>query len=365
MSITLLKDVDLVEEAYNLLKYMANVNKSSMMGKEYLDKSIESQALYLKKTKLMEAIYEDVKSKLQLDPDKINYYFKSRMGKDAREDDLVEYAAFVLLRDSHTYYLDIEEVACSARALSQKEKYSRFVQTIQNEGEVEIESEEEVIKCLETSLYTDESCWQILNILHHHEEHLEKVIQMLRMVIQLLKQNMDKIQALEELFYEMWKKYEHGDLLIRWLEQITGFKWSCNPFNLTLLPCIFLRSTVTMYISKNQTKPDVIRIGLQVDDILNQRPKMDEAHIIKFNKLISDTSKLEILRFLKDKEAYGKEIADNLDLKSATISYHMSTLIDLQLVKTAIRANKVYYTINRKQVEKYIEALKYYLLNEK
>jgi len=48
-------------------------------------------------------------------------------------------------------------------------------------------------------------------------------------------------------------------------------------------------------------------------------------------KLLSDPSKFEILYFIRNKKAYGQEIAAEQKLTTATISHHMNTLMKLGL----------------------------------
>ena len=112
-------------------------------------------------------------------------------------------------------------------------------------------------------------------------------------------------------------------------------------------------------------KEDVIRLGILFDDQVRLVQKMiDSERIVKFGKVISDKSKVEILRFINHKSAYGKEIADALKLSTPTISYHVNALMQLGLVKTSIEANKVYYTINKEAIEKLLDEIKTFFLTE-
>lgn len=71
----------------------------------------------------------------------------------------------------------------------------------------------------------------------------------------------------------------------------------------------------------------------------------------KFN-LISDYTRFSIIILLADKIMYGKEIADKLELSTGTISYHLSPLIKEGLVISKIKGKKIYYSINKEEINK-------------
>lgn len=71
----------------------------------------------------------------------------------------------------------------------------------------------------------------------------------------------------------------------------------------------------------------------------------------KFN-LISDYTRFSIIILLADKTMYGKEIADKLELSTGTISYHLSPLIKEGLVISKIKGKKIYYSINKEEINK-------------
>ena len=86
----------------------------------------------------------------------------------------------------------------------------------------------------------------------------------------------------------------------------------------------------------------------------------DESRSIKdikddmFNKfnLMSDYTRFSIIILLANKTMYGKEIADKLELSTGTISYHLSPLIKEGLVISKIKGKKIYYSINKEEINK-------------
>lgn len=71
----------------------------------------------------------------------------------------------------------------------------------------------------------------------------------------------------------------------------------------------------------------------------------------KFN-LLSDYTRFNIIILLAKNTMYGKEIADKLKISTGTISHHLSTLIKEGIVVSKIEGKKIYYSINKKEINK-------------
>ena len=80
-------------------------------------------------------------------------------------------------------------------------------------------------------------------------------------------------------------------------------------------------------------------------------------------KLLADKSKFEILSYIRDKEAYGSELAQRLGLTTATISHHMSALLNANLAEMKRMDKRIYYTSNQKALEEALEYIKAQLLS--
>ena len=79
-------------------------------------------------------------------------------------------------------------------------------------------------------------------------------------------------------------------------------------------------------------------------------------------KALSDGSKLGIIASLKVSPKYNLEIAQHLGLTAATMSHHMSVLLNCGLVGVEKREGKVYYHIEKENLQELINELKETLL---
>lgn len=74
-------------------------------------------------------------------------------------------------------------------------------------------------------------------------------------------------------------------------------------------------------------------------------------------RTIGDLRKFEILRLLSEGEKYGQQLASLLDLSTATISHHMSLLMECGFVEIKRESNRIYYCLNRKKLRDFIDEL--------
>lgn len=79
-------------------------------------------------------------------------------------------------------------------------------------------------------------------------------------------------------------------------------------------------------------------------------------------KALGDKSKLEIISILKQGPKYSLEIADILKLTPATVSYHMSMLLEFNMVSIEKKQGKIYYHLNKESLKEFVNELNNILL---
>lgn len=78
-------------------------------------------------------------------------------------------------------------------------------------------------------------------------------------------------------------------------------------------------------------------------------------------KVLSDKSRLEILRQLKRRPTYGKILSTRLNLTTATISRHLDQLKAINLIKEDKSNNVKYYYVNSDEVEKLFDEIRKFI----
>ncbi len=104
--------------------------------------------------------------------------------------------------------------------------------------------------------------------------------------------------------------------------------------------------------------------GLLAEDTLTYYgyASSSKEYLLSCLKALSDASKLEILSMLKTSPKYATEMAAQLGLTPATVSYHMSTLLAAKLVYVEKNNGKFYYYINDNAVKDILDQIRQLIL---
>ncbi len=82
-------------------------------------------------------------------------------------------------------------------------------------------------------------------------------------------------------------------------------------------------------------------------------PQYLDQLLTGFFKALSDETRLKIIRKLAERSYYSKELADEIGINKATISYHMRKFNNFKIIDARLGKNKrVYYSLNKKNLEK-------------
>lgn len=68
-------------------------------------------------------------------------------------------------------------------------------------------------------------------------------------------------------------------------------------------------------------------------------------------KALADETRLNIISLLAEKTMYGNELAEKLNLSNATISHHVSKLLINNIIKAQKEDNKLYFKLNKKELQ--------------
>lgn len=89
---------------------------------------------------------------------------------------------------------------------------------------------------------------------------------------------------------------------------------------------------------------------------------MKEKQLLLIFKCLSDSNRLNILNYLGDGELCACELLEYLNISQSTLSYHMKTMLECDLVKVRQVGKWSYYRINREdflEFKNYVNDLKY------
>ena len=355
--------VNLIDEAFILLYYW--INKDEMKSafdiqSEFYQTNADS---YQKKCNLLLDIYQYVKDNLQVKKDILEYYFKSR-GQE-----FTCYGSFALLGINHQNRNKTKSYEDFFSNITEQQKIKQYALMINGEEAMnlpqELQNFSELVAFIDASSYEQEMKWEVIKIYHNQEKYYNEVCDIISKVIDLITSKYsDQIAYFEQEFYEYWTNVENEEGIIATIDKQLSITLEISERGIVVEPLMFAPFSVIVSIKEGiNTLQDVIRISVLFDKrfvIANRMIKKDD--VINMGKLLSDKSKVDILEFVSKRPCYGKEIATELELSTATISYHVNALLKEGFLKADINSNKVYYSINRERISACLEDIKNYFV---
>ncbi|MPQ44750.1 winged helix-turn-helix domain-containing protein, partial [Clostridium tarantellae] len=176
---------------------------------------------------------------------------------------------------------------------------------------------------------TNESKWWLTIIFHEPKKYLLELIDIILISINNFKIAFKILQKDTLKFIKQLNEWSLRDK--NFIESLTGFKVKCSD-NVYIYPSMInfrsvhcMEDVRTLVKRKNK---ETIYFGWKFKELLdnNEIIKREEKILKEKLKCLSDKSKFEILKLLKNKPLYGQEIAHKLSLTPATVSYHMNNL---------------------------------------
>ncbi len=360
----ILQRANLVDEAFLLLYYYINKGDMEETFERYANLQQNSIEDYSGKYHIIHSIYTDVKSHFSDRRDRIEYLFK------ARNAGFMTYSALSILwnfHDSNNQLIPFEQVFGSMEEEKKVQSYAGLIDAEEylNTSKEKLCNLTDLIAFLEGSTFESEVKWEIIKIFNHQEVFYNEVNSLLAETIRLLvSRHQASIRKLEEAFYEYWSDFQKENDIIETIKEKLSISWESRSAGTILVPHLFQPFCVALSMDVDEpSKPEVLRIGIMMDKnfiITGNRIKKED--IVNIGKLLGDKSKVDILEMAGRKPFYGKELANELQLSTATISYHVNSLLSEGLLKAEVNANKVYYSLNREVLAAYLEDLKNYFL---
>lgn len=103
----------------------------------------------------------------------------------------------------------------------------------------------------------------------------------------------------------------------------------------------------------------------EINSIRHLSTNMSELteKIADFLRVLGETTRLDILDLLKDGEKSSKEIEEELDKSQSTISQHLKTLIEADLINFEKKGNIKFYLIKNDYVFKILTFVQSFVIS--
>lgn len=374
------REVDYIVESIALLRHLG-------IGERYADLKESLSRKYakpfqegLQKFALLEQMEQHAEKAFAKDMEEIRYYFSLQGNGDIS---CAGKAALLLDESAKPEFNDLTAFAAYLDGLSEKEYCEKFGKCLQDftsllrdESKlVKTEDPLAVISYLMKMEIKDEEKWKLQKIFFDRKEHQKSVFALLKKAVTLLKEYEEELKGLAESFYQYWTGKLNGESPIAYIRARTEIDLGESPFGFYLYPSIINPNIVSMHAEMEKKgdykQPDVFKIGILFGedfDLRTSRTQEEggyENYVTQVLKLLGDKSKFEILSYIRDREAYGSELAKHLNLTTATVSHHMNALLTAGLVELKRVDNRIYYLTNKKALEEVLDYGRKILIGER
>lgn len=366
INITVLRQPNIWFECIELLYRYTNQNdhqnlKENLNHKYNLDQEI-LEGPFAGIIELGEYIY----SNLQTPIDRLNFFF----GEQGQQQWC---NAHILIMDLiHQDAIDSTlQLSQKFANLSQEELRTLFAENLLNtladrsvsSLPTPISSESDLIQIIDTLDLESQKKWQLLLLYQNYNTHVDELLTIMDQATSLFQQKLPLIEPLLDKFYDTYSlKLQHDP--INYLYEHYRIRLSDSK-DIVFAPYLFGCNSVSYIGSHELPTAEKVYIGVlfeTIGTIVDQI--ISDEKICKNLKILSDNSKYEILKSIRNKPAYGQELAEQLNLSTATISHHMGALITSGFVQIEKQTNRIYYQMDKERVLRFIEQLKTSLMND-
>ena len=363
--------VDYVAEAMRLLIHTGAGQSYGELKNNFLkSRNIQSEA-FEEKFRILTELEKRMIKKLKGQEEELHFYF-SRPWEDGKNAG----GLAVLWEDFEKEpYESLAHYWQDLDALSEEECCKRFskllhcyVSVIEDESTfLSHDNKMDVILQIMDMGIADEEKWKLQQIFLKPKEHREKVFALLEAALEVLKEYSAELDRFAAEFAVYWEHKLQNISILDYLKEQTGFDLEENPLGCGMRPNIIMPSSIMVFAKceKDSTlsTPYLFTTGILFDDdfiisFTGEDTCKKQEYAMKVLKMLSDSSKFEILSYIKDKSAYGSQLAKHLGLTTATISHHMSALLSVGLVTMETKESKVYYKGNTTAIAEVLEYCK-------
>lgn len=364
MRVKIQREPDAVSEAIQLLIWLAE------------GKNIEKMKTRLMEINLAEETYEPVVAVVGKILKKAEKKFAGKMElikeffstMTVQDEQILTLAEVALLAPERRYDNALEQIEKEVENASEK-VISHRILTMMEMEETE-DSFSTVIDVLEETRLSKEQKWQIMQVAAKPKEHFNKIKPLLIEAQELFFEYQKEWQPLIQEIAENWEAYLEEYGLKKLFQEYMNVTLDENPNGVILIPEIMSCNKLWYFSDVKEKQMDILRIGALFSTLENfkilthptGREQDEKEYLMQVMKCLSDKSKLGILLLLKEKRMYGSELAEALNLTTATISHHMNTLILLKLVFMEKEENKAYYQLNREGIQSIMDKMQKILL---
>lgn len=351
---------------------------ADQLTKAEKDFGVDKDALLKEKNiplNLLMRMTEDFKAEYKNELDQISFYFgKTQDGKQHEE---LAWLVLLISTDELLTFKSAKDLKDFLTELPTDEYNRRFFNVLQDYDNTVLKgaakngdlTSPETLDAVAITRYIlkmdlpDALLYRLEEIYFNREAHIEKLCFIINEAVSFMIKYRDELESVINGFYDYWGRMQGDRSFYQFVTEDISFLSGMEEYKggYMLVPSLHFAEFSMSIPADSDKRKAVLCISLMYGETLSVNamfgtasPKLSTERAINALKLLSDKSRFEIMRYIHSHNAYGNEIAEHLGLTTATVSHHMSALLEANLISLEQKNGKIYYHINKDTLCQYI-----------
>lgn len=281
----------------------------------------------------------------------LNFYF----GKDTMISE-------ALVPMDEVFDVTLDELLEKLSSLSKRDILLRLLkELLSNSMESEISRNEEANRILDEDRMIEfikelkieaSAKWHLYCFADDIEKHILEFVGLVKRYEPIYLQSVKKHRGVINRFNDDFER--RIDKEAAFLQEITRGLYKPEDYK-TLYISTTYYYTYNMFL-KSKDQDGYLILGIDFEKAIKSLEGQGELEnsLLVFKNL-SDKTRFDIVKLLLRKNYFGQELAEELEITSATVSYHMNFLLASKLINVERREHKAYYTLNKETLRKCID----------
>lgn len=259
-------------------------------------------------------------------------------------------------------YRSIDEFLKMLNELPALNLVSEFLQTGFNQTSPDIHDPSSVAQFIKEKSIPEVEKWKLLYLYSNAEDTKSSFIQLLQEFYeQFLESKLSEFIDMQNKHIQELKIDLQQDTKQK-LDRLLSNHYQMleDDSQIILFPTYF-GTTLSTFSHNTTTKIFICTYGIGYAEIVLQQ-EMNEDRILEAFKVLSDETRVKIIKLLNSTPSYGYELAQSLKLSNSTISHHLSQLTSFGFIHATKEENKNYYQVNKELIQSVMDQMTQFLI---
>lgn len=327
----------------------------------------ELEAAFAPVIKLAEYLDENV----DVSNERYNFFFKPIVQKEESDAEPVRYCrvqciGYILLSQGIfnviRHDLPEDEAFDYMRSMSDEDFINTLLFSVKLE-ELEVPSFSAFFDSISSNLSNAELKFTLINLFMNRKKYIDELKDMLSPVCEIIREKAPLYSCALDGFGELAPAEDGGGSSFI---SCCQFDVQCTENVTKIYPFLMGLADYAAIATDGCNREQYIIGGIFRAKVM-QFSADDTQNLLRLKNLtktIGDSSRFDMLIYLRDHSAYGQEIAKEMELFFTTVSHHISKLSAAGLLDFKLSGGKGYYTMNKPAVYNFCKNLKSALLGD-